>query len=444
MEKINNFVGLRVFFIGIGGISMSGLAKLILSMGAKVSGSDVGKTNPEIAKLRTMGVNVYENHDAGNISNDIDLVVYNFAIKEDNPEYLRAKMLGLEILSRAEFLGVIASSYRHVISVAGTHGKTTTTAMIGEIFTKAELNPTIHIGGVSNNLMTNTVIGGRDYFIVEACEYHGGFDYLNSDYGVILNIDADHLDYYGNLDAIHRAFGNFAKKSKTVVLGEHVEIEHPSVLRIGREIYAKNIRYSNYGFDYDVYIKDKFWSAVRLNAIGKHNVSNSLYAIMVSILCGVPKDKIVSGISGFNGVERRNEVIGRSNGVPIVIDYAHHPTEIVASINGIKNVASAPLIIFQPHTYSRTLALFDDFVKVFKGEENLIAFQTYPAREKEIIGGRAEDLSGALPKAKYVESLEILLNDINECTMVNNCDMVLVLGAGDLAEKLKIIYKGKL
>ncbi len=443
MKKIDNFVNLSVFFIGIGGISMSGLAKLMFSFGAKVSGSDTGKDNPEIAKLQDFGIKVYNIHDGDNIAESTDLVVYNFAIKDDNPEYVRAKRRGITILSRAELLGIIASKYEHVISVAGTHGKTTTTAMLGEIFVEAGLCPTVHLGGVSNNLKTNTLIGKNKYLILEACEYHGGFNFLRSDYGVILNIDADHLDYYKSMKEINGAFENFARKSKTIVLGETVPISHVSALKVGKDIVAKNIKYRNLDYDFDVYLNGKFWASVRLNIIGKHNITNALFAILVAINYGISKSRIVSALSKFKGVERRYETIANINSVPIIIDYAHHPTEIRASLDGVFEVAKKPLVIFQPHTYSRTLALFDDFVSVLGGVQNLILYPTYPAREKEIIGGRAEDLKSALNGARFVQDVDELENVINTCTKSKLCDIVLILGAGDLAEKLKTLFKSK-
>lgn len=440
MEKINNFVDLKVYFIGIGGISMSGLAKLLKSMGAKVSGSDTGKNNPEIPKLKDLDIHVFDSHDKNNIGIDTDLVVYNFAIKDDNPELLVARDLQIPIISRAELLGLVSSLYENVIAVAGTHGKTTTTAMISEIFYLAGINPTIHIGGVSNNLKSNTVIGDTKCLILEACEYHGGFEYLSASIGIILNIEADHLDYYNDINDINRAFSGFANRSKYTIVGNGIN-QISGDMVVGKDIVASNIKYNDFGYNYDVYVGGSFWANVRLNQIGLHNVNNSLFAIMCAVVSGIQKDIILKALNNFNGVERRNEVIAKLNGVPVLIDYAHHPSEIKASFVGIKEVSKKPLVIFQPHTYSRTISLFDDFVTVLKDIDDLIIFPTYPAREKEILGGRAIDLRNALHCAKYVNDINELLKEIDKYANQKLCDLVVVLGAGDLAERLKIKFK---
>lgn len=440
MKKINNFVDFNVFFIGIGGISMSGLAGLLKSMGAKVCGSDGDKNNPEIPKLKKFGIHVFDSHDKNNVALDTHWVVYNFAIKDDNPELIRARELQIPIISRAELLGMIASLYDNVIAVAGTHGKTTTTAMISEIFSLAGLNPTIHIGGVSNNLKSNTVVGDTKYLILEACEYHGGFEYLNANIGLVLNIEADHLDYYKDIEEINRAFGRFANRSKCTIVDSTVKHINGDMV-VSKDISASNITYSDLGYNYDVYIGGTFWANVRLNQIGLHNVNNSLFAIICAVASGIPKDIILKAISDFNGVERRNELIAKVNDIPVLIDYAHHPSEIKASVLGLKEVSKNPLVIFQPHTYSRTLSLFDEFINVLKDIDNLIIFPTYPAREKEIIGGRAEDLKNALNNAKYIKDINELLKEMGNVVEQELCDLVIILGAGDLALKLKNHFK---
>lgn len=440
MKRISNFVGLKVYFIGIGGISMSGLAKIMLSQGAIVSGSDISTNQLEVHKLRALGVKINDAHLPENITTDIDLVVYNSAIKEDNLELKRAKVLNIKTIERAELLGLIADNCNYVISISGTHGKTTTTALISEIFVFAGLNPTVHIGGESVNLGSNTVIGGNKYFIVEACEYCNSFRYLHSDCGLILNVEADHLDYYKDLEDIYTAFVGFAHNSNCVIVDKSVNLSHKNKTIIGIEWVAKNIKFSSSGYDYDVYHKGTFWASIRLNVLGKHNITNSLFAIVVADKYGIDKAKIVEAVARFKGVARRCEKIGEEGKIPVIIDYAHHPTEIGASIRGIREEYLSPLIIFQPHTYTRTLALFNEFKSVFGKEKDLILYPTYPAREVEILGGRAIDLVINLPNSIYARDFNELLMIIKDKLNLQHFDAVLILGAGDLAEKMREYY----
>ncbi len=440
MKNLTKFDGMRVYFVGIGGISMSGLARLVKNSGAEVTGSDINQSNEEIEKLKTLGVRVNHNHDPNNITKDIDLVVYNYAIHSDNPELKRAHELGIQCMSRAELLGIMAGKYKNVIAISGTHGKTTTTAIIGEIFCRAGLNPTVHIGGESINLNDNTIIGAKDFLILEACEYHNSFRYLSPNVCVVLNIDADHLDYYKDLDEIYGAFEAFALNGDLLICDSDLRLMHPNFVAIGADIEAKNIVYNNLGYDFDVVSNGEFWGSVRLNIIGKHNITNTLFAIAVAMAYGLEKNVIIDAIRGFRGVKRRQEKIGELGGVPVVIDYAHHPTEIEASLRGFGERFSSPLVIFQPHTFSRTKALFDDFVKVLGGIDNLLIYKTYPAREKEILGGRAEDLCGALCNAKYADDINTLIEWIEGEVKSGGTDGIVVLGAGDLAEKLKLYF----
>ena len=438
--KKNQF---QIFLIGLGGVSMSGLAKLLLDEKFKVLGSDTGDS-AVLQELKSKGVKIYRSHKATNITSNINLVVFSGAIKKDNPEILQAKKLNIPVLERSEFLGVISKEYKHLIAVSGTHGKTTTTAMIGEIFILSGLNPTIHLGGTSVNLKTNTYIGDKDYLIIEACEYRNSFRYLKPETAVITNIECDHLDYYRNLSHITKCFASFAKKSKSVIKNYTVNIKHNKLINISQDFYAKDIKFKNFGYEYDVYKLGQFYASFRLNMIGLHNVENSLFAIAVADKYNIPKDIIKDAISNFNGVERRYEKIAEISGIPIIIDYAHHPTEIAKSIDGIMQVYNNPLVIFQPHTYTRTLALFDGFINVLKTVKNLILYPTYPAREKELKGGKSEDLYNRLKdisNCKFINDISAVTEEINEQTFTQNIDAVLILGAGNLAEQAKKLLK---
>ena len=363
MKKWTKIKEKHVFFIGIGGISMSGLAKMVINSGGQVSGSDISYSS-ELGNLKEMGAEIYIGHNAKNISLDIDLVVFSGAIQENNPEIVKARELSIDIIERSEFLGIITQEYSHVIAISGTHGKTTTTAMLGHIFMCAGLNPTIHLGGVSNNLDTNTRLGGKEYIIVEACEYRESFKYLSPETLVVTNIDADHLDYYKDIQDIMGAFARLISRSSSVIMPKGIEIPHNEKIEVCKDIVVTTQGIYDSAYKYTVEYLGKNIGEFRLNQIGVFNITNSLFAIATALKYGIDVNVIRHALSTFTGVKRRFETIAKVDDIPIIIDYAHHPTEISNSIDGIYSVYNNPLIIFQPHTYSRTLKLFEDFVKV--------------------------------------------------------------------------------
>lgn len=436
MKKFDNLSKMHIFFVGIGGISMSGLAKLILSFGAKVTGSDLAHSK-EIDTLKSLGVKIFSAHNESNISENIDLVVYSGAIHDSNPELQKARNLNIATMERSQFLGEISRMYEKVIAVSGTHGKTTTTAMLGHIFSFANKKPTIHLGGESIDLGGNTIIGEKDYFIVEACEYRNSFKFLHPDIGVITNIEKDHLDYYKDLNEINKCFHHFARNSKKIVIDKKLSINKKSKISIGSDWEARDMFFNNLGFDYNVYYLGKYFCSIRLNMLGRHNILNSLFAIAVAHEEGISTDNISNALSQFHGVERRYESIGSLEGTQVIIDYAHHPTEIKNSVIGLQDAYPNILTVFQPHTYSRTLSLMKEFVEILDPIENLILYKTYPAREEEIVGGRAEDLCVNLHGKDCVLDFDKLIEKIKEMLKNNNFDAVLVLGAGDLAENLR-------
>lgn len=447
MKNNKNFKYNKIFFIGIGGISMSGLCKISRVLGAQVLGSDTG-INEEIGKLRCLGIKVYHGHDENNIAGDIDLVVYSGAISNDNVEIQMAKKLNIRCMERSQFLGEISRLFDNVIAISGTHGKTTTCAMVATILTHAKYNPTIHLGGESINLGDNTIIGDNKYLVVEACEYRESFRYLNPNILVVTNIDADHLDYYKDIGDITMAFQRLSNHSQFVIRHACEQISCSNGYLIDSDFNISNEKFENDRYTFSVNFRGKYFDTYTLNMIGRHNLKNALFAIAVCHKLGVGKDKIRTGLNIFAGVKRRYEKIGKINQVPVIIDYAHHPTEIKNSIAGVMEVYNRPLIIFQPHTYSRTLALMDDFVHALIGD--VIIFATYPAREKEITGGRAIDLYNNIYNyrqkhnnyntLKYCDNCDTLYNML-EKVACHGVDSVLILGAGDLAEKMRKYYK---
>lgn len=414
---------------------MSGLAKILLHNGCYVSGSDMRVSNIT-QDLEHAGIDVKLGHSADNINSTIDLVIYTGAISTDNCELVMAKKLCIPTIERSELLGLISKQFDHVIAVSGTHGKTTTTAMIGEIFIRAGLDPTIHLGGKSIGFNSNTRIGSSSYFILEACEYRNSFRYVHPECAIILNIENDHLDYYKDDKEIKLAFDNFASQSKSIITSEHYNVRHNNLININ-DYRVVDLKILNQAYQYDVYYQNKFIMHIRLNTIGLHNVQNSLYAIAIARQYGIDSNVIANALGDFCGVERRYENIGTIRNVPVIIDYAHHPTEIKASINGIKTFYNNPLVIFQPHTYSRTLTLMEEFIEVLQGLDNLILYKTYSAREKELVGGRAIDLFDKIQHScSYVDDVDNLINLVSSLDNFT-FDCVVVLGAGDLADKLK-------
>ncbi len=442
MKNLKEFNKLHIYFIGIGGISMSGLAKLAAYFGAVVEGSDIGINNPQLRNLSSLGVKVKHTHSADNISREVDLVVYTSAISIDNPEYVRALELSIRTIERSEFLGVIASLYDTVVAISGTHGKTTTTAILGEILVEAGLNPTIHLGGESNNLKANTIVGDNKYLVLEACEYKESFRYLKPNIAVITNIELDHLDYYRDYREVYNAFNNFAQNSELVFASSESGILHKNQHLIFEEWQVKGLECVGGGFNYNVLYKGVFYGTFRLNMLGVHNVYNSLFAIAVADALGIGVDIISRAVSNFRGVGRRYETIHSfDSGCRVIIDYAHHYTEIENSVKGIEDIYKNILVIFQPHTYSRTLKLFDEFVETLSKYKHLIIFQTYPAREQILEGGTAEELFEAITSSDklYMSEVDELFEYITRHESSYDC--VLILGAGDLAEKVKLKFQ---
>lgn len=440
MKNLNFLKDLHIYFVGIGGISMSGLAKLSHHFGAIVSGSDSGNS-PEIHTLISLGIVINSVHKRENISADTDLLVYSGAIKDTNSELLEARSLGVRCIERSEFLGEISMCFERVIAISGTHGKTTTTAILGLILKYAQLDPTIHLGGESLNLGGNTIIGGNKFLVLEACEYRESFRYLKPYIGVITNIELDHLDYYPDFDSIHSAFERFAERSEILVSAKRNEISHQRLEEVGSLWRVDSIEYLGGGYSFNVFYRGEFFHSFRINTLGIHNITNALFAIAIAHILDVPKDTIERALADFVGVERRYERIKTIQGhCNVIIDYAHHPTELKASIEGLKGVYERVLYVFQPHTFSRTLCLFDDFVSVLDGLDNIVLFETYPAREEYIQGGSAEDIYRALSveNKAYIDSVQSLVDMIESSAKRYDC--VLVLGAGDLAEKLKEYY----
>ena len=437
----------KVHFIGIGGISMSGLAEILLKNGYTVSGSDMKNSNI-IEKLRNKGAKIYIGHSSDNIQ-DSDLVVYTAAISQDNPELQKAIELNIPMMDRAEFLGKIMLDHKYNVAVAGTHGKTTTTSMIAHIVIEEQVDPTILVGGELDIIQGNVLAGNSDYFVTEACEYKESFLKFHPYIGIILNVDADHLDFYRDINHIKDTFNKFIDiipedgflvcNSDDENVNNILDGHKCNIMTYGiknGEYTAKNITYNSLGCgSYDLYKKDEILFSINLSVPGEHNVLNSLAAVCTSLALNISKDSIIKGLSNFKGTHRRFEFKGSKNGVSVIDDYAHHPTEILATLNACKNYPHKDLyVVFQPHTYTRTITLFDDFVKTFNGVNNLLLADIYAAREKNtgIVSslklGDAIRLTGvnAINYHSFNEIVDYLKSNAKDG------DLIITIGAGDV------------
>lgn len=437
----------KVHFIGIGGISMSGLAEILLKNGYTVSGSDMKNSNI-VEKLRNKGAKIYIGHSSDNIQ-DSDLIVYTAAISQDNPEFQKAIELNIPMMDRAEFLGRIMLGHKYNVAVAGTHGKTTTTSMIAHIVIEEQVDPTILVGGELDIIEGNVLAGNSDYFVTEACEYKGSFLKFHPYIGIILNVDADHLDFYRDINHIKDTFNKFIdiipedgflvcnsddKNVDNILDGHKCNIMTYGIK--SGEYTAKNITYNSLGCgSYDLYKNNEMLFSINLSVPGEHNVLNSLAAVCTSLALNISKDSIIKGLSNFKGTHRRFEFKGCKNGVSVIDDYAHHPTEILATLNACKNYPHKDLyVVFQPHTYTRTITLFDDFVKTFDGVNNLLLADIYAAREKNtgIVSsqklGDAIRLTGvnAINYHNFDEIVDYLKSKAKDG------DLIITIGAGDI------------
>lgn len=389
----------HVYFMGIGGISMSGLAEILLGEGFKISGSDM-KESDITDILSNMGVNVNIGQVASNITDDIDLVVYTAAIREDNEEYQAVKTKGIPMLTRAQLLGQIMKNYRYGIAVSGTHGKTTTTAMMSHVLLASDTDPTISIGGMLDAIGGNIRVGKSDYFVTEACEYTNSFHEFNPYISIILNVDEDHLDFFSGIDEIKDSFKTFAKiLPKDGLLVINGDMEHTDYiteglscnivtfgLDEGNKYQAKNITFDSEGHpSYTLVVDGNEVDTITLHSSGIHNVVNSLSVIAVSDFLGLDLNSVKTGLLNCTSAKRRYEYKGTTdNGVIIIDDYAHHPTEIAATIKATANTPHSELwVAFQPHTYTRTYALLDKFAEALAICDHVLLADIYAAREKD-------------------------------------------------------------
>lgn len=425
---------MHVHFIGIGGISMSALAKYLYLNNFIVTGSDRA-TSLLTDELSYLGIKIYIGHKAENLKN-CDLIVTNSAIGEDNIELDAAKNLKLPIIDRAELLSLISLKYKMRIGISGAHGKTTVTALLSHMFACANIKFTAHIGGYDREY-GNLVLHGDKIFLSEVCEFKKNIDKFMPDVAVVLNIDNDHMNCYNGIEDLKKTFFKFLDRAqKRIVssddplLNEYYGEKTTFGIKSG-DYAVKKIRYMD-GLRYiQVTEYGKNLVEIPTELAGDYNLKNILAAVATARISGLTENQILRGLISFNGVKRRNEFIGRLNGAKVIADYCHHPTEIKDFLSGL-SFSGRLYVAFQPHTYSRTRILFDEFVNVFKDINNLFIYSTYAARESYDYDGSAKKLSLSLPESRFYDDFDALYNEMKK--EITADDTLVILGAGNLYE----------
>lgn len=451
MYQIDFEKKLHIHFIGIGGISMSGLAEILLEEGFFVSGSDA-QDSALTRQLAQKGAVIQIGQRAANITPDVELVVYTAAIHPDNPEFAAAKEAGIPMLSRAELLGQIMRNYKTPIAISGTHGKTTTTSMISEILMQADTDPTLSIGGILKSIGGNFRIGKSGYFVTEACEYTNSFLHFFPKISVILNIEEDHLDFFRDIQDIRSSFRRFAAllpEDGTLIINGDI----PDVSEIYEELPCHVITFGH-GTDCDYYPSEIVYDELAhpsftlnskaggkrrlsLSVPGEHNVMNALAAVALAELLGIKPSDIDAALLHFTGTDRRFEYKGSIGGVSIVDDYSHHPTEITAALKAAANYPHQTLwCVFQPHTFTRTKAFMKDFARALSLADKVVLADIYPARETDNLGISSKTLLNELKAlgcdCYYFPSFDEIENFLLEKCMPG--DLLITMGAGDVVK----------
>jgi len=450
----------RIHFIGIGGISMSGLARLLASRGFTVSGSDWHESDLT-KELEAQGIRVDIGQRAENITKDIDLVVYTAAVHSDNEEFCAAQAMNLPLMPRSVLLGQIMKQYPHSVGIAGTHGKTTTTSILSVLLLAGELDPTITVGGVLDVIGGNLRIGSSDYFVAEACEYTNTFLSLYPTDVIVLNVEEDHLDFFKDINDIRASFAKYVElvpaHGTAYVNGEIEEyaslfagascqvasygiLEGETSLENLSSPYtyaAANVVYDSHGCgSFDFIAEGKFLGRVQMGLIGRHNVSNALPAIALALKYGVSMETITDALPSFTGTRRRFEYKGTLGGITIYDDYAHHPTEIKATLSSVKCGQKRTVTVFQPHTYTRTKALLPEFAESLSLSDVVVMAKIYAARETDTLGVSSQTLADEIAKkGKEVYCFDTF--DEIENFLLQFCedgDLLITMGAGDIVK----------
>jgi UDP-N-acetylmuramate--alanine ligase len=457
MEKRPEKLNSHFHLIGIGGIGMSGIAQLLLRKGCRVSGSDI-KENKSIENLKKIGAQVFVGHCAQNIRG-ADFAIYSSAIKEDNPEIKEARKNGIALLKRAQALAELMRE-KTVITVTGSHGKTTTSSLVAHLLLEAGLFPTIAVGGIFKNIDANAYFGDGKFFVAEADESDGSFLYYSPRYSLITNIDHEHLDYYRDFANELRIFKEFIGRTEkggcVIACNDDLNLKNLFDdykerfilfgLNEGSNVYANNINLKGLSSEFDCFIQDKLVGRFFLNLGGKHNISNSLAVIALGLELGISTEVIKKALANYKGSARRLDVKYNDGSNIIIDDYAHHPTEIKATLSAAKNLVAKRLIaVFQPHRYSRAKLLAADFALSFSDADCVIVTDIYSASEDPIEGVTGESLYQAIKEKNPGKSVKFMSKEKASDYLKNTMrkgDLVITLGAGDINKVCDELAKG--
>lgn len=438
--------GRKGYLIGIGGVSMSSLAEVLHGAGLSITGSDMSDNQNVIDLEKKTGIKVNIGHNAENIGEDIDFIVRTAAVHDDNPEIIRARELGIPVFERTQAWGSISKNYSNAVCIAGTHGKTTTTSMCTHILMAAAKDPTVMIGGTLPLLNAGHRVGHGNTIIMEACEYYNSFLSLHPTVAVILNIEEDHLDFFSGLEDLQKSFKAFAERTPEgtgcIIANaddantmEAIKSVNRKVITFGlsdnADVYAENIKFSGANSSFDIMYNGTLYTDVTLHVPGIHNVKNALAAAAAGISVGIRPYAVKYGLSAFNGAGRRFEFKGKYKGADVYDDYAHHPGELKALLDTVEQLKYRRIVlVFQPHTYSRTNALFDSFVKQLSRPDVLLLAEIFAARETNTIGISSKDLADRIDGARFFPNFTELKKSLEK--IVQPGDIVLTVGAGDV------------
>jgi UDP-N-acetylmuramate--alanine ligase len=438
-EKLNSYLkpGKRVHLVGIGGVSMRPLGLVLQGMGITVTGSDMN-SSVSTDELIAHGIHVEIGHRAENIQG-ADCVIRTAAAHNDNPEIAAARMNGIPVFERAQAWGVIMQEYKNAVCIAGTHGKTTTTSMMSHVLMEAEVDPTIMIGGYLPLLEAGHRVGNGDTILLESCEYCDSFLNFSPTLAVILNVEADHLDYFKDLADVQKSFRAFAQMSTNGVIANGDDLHTVQAMEgvdyipfgVGEHNRIRAMSISPDWRHFDVVCDGEIYCHLDLGVLGKHNAMNALAAAGAAWVLGIPGEATAKGLAAFHGAHRRMEYKGRFNGADVYDDYAHHPDELKATIEAVRTMDYQRMIfVFQPHTYTRTKALFDEFVQELRKPDKVVLAEIYAARERNTVGISSMDLIRQVPGSVYCETLPEVTAYLREIAMPG--DVILTVGAGDI------------
>lgn len=436
--------GKRGHLIGVGGVSMSPLAEVLRGMGLAISGSDINESE-NVIHLRSLGIEVVMGHRAETITPAIDFVVRTAAVHDDNPEIVSARAQGIPVFERTEAWGAIMTDYKNALCISGTHGKTTTTSMSTHILMAAEMDPTVMIGGTLPLLHAGHRVGAGETIVMESCEYCNSFLNFYPTIAVILDIEADHLDFFKDLEDVKKSFREFAShvpETGTIIANMDDENTMDALRPLGRklmtfgmtdkaDVWPRNIVQRGTQTDFDVMHGTELFTHVSLHVPGIHNVKNALAASAAAICLGCGPLAVRYGLAGFTGAGRRFEFKGKFNSADVYDDYAHHPGELKALLDMVESLGyQRTIVVFQPHTYSRTKALFDEFVEQLRRPDRTILAEIYAAREQNTIGISSKDIADRIENAMFFDSFDEILKTLRWIAAPG--DIILTVGAGDI------------